>query len=77
AIAVANYPAPYQNCDGNSCAFNPDGSIIFKANEKEEILIARFDMEKIRKFRKEEVWGNNFRKPECYKELISTKKALK
>ncbi|MFH1644398.1 MAG: carbon-nitrogen hydrolase family protein [bacterium] len=70
AIAVANYPDGYQNCDGNSCAFNPDGSIIFQANGKEGIYISKFDVEKIRKFRKEEVWGNKFRKPECYKELV-------
>lgn len=60
----------YQNCDGNSCAFNPDGSVIFQANGKEGIFITKFDMEKIRSFRKEETWGNAFRKPNCYKELI-------
>ncbi len=73
SIAVTNYPAPYQNCDGNSCAFNPDGSVIFQANEKEGIYIAKFDMEKIRKFRKTEVWGNAFRKPQCYKKLLNDK----
>ena len=70
-IAVTNYPFSYLNCDGQSSAYNPNGSIIFQANEKEGIYITKFDIEKIRNFRKEEVWGNTYRKPQYYKELIS------
>lgn len=77
-IAMANYPAPHW---GNSCAFSPivfdeDGNyadnVIVQANDVcEEILIAEFDMEQIRTYRQQETWGNAYRKPQAYADLIS------
>ena len=79
-IALANYPAP--KCNGRSQAYSPvvydnNGNeldnLILMADEDEGIFIAEFDMEKIREFRKREVWGSNFRKPLAYKNLIKFK----
>jgi len=64
-IAVANYPAP-QN-DGRSCAFDPAGRPLIVADEKEGIYLAVFDVDAIRKWQNNEVWGATLRKPQYYK----------
>ncbi len=78
-VALTNYAAPQQN--GRSCAFdgigfNNDGSsrdtCIVMASNQEGVVIAEFDIEKIRQFRKREVWGNAYRKPRQYHALISS-----
>ena len=61
-VALTNYPAPMNN--GNSqahtCVAWKDGqpreTLIAKAGELEEILIARFDLDEIRAFRIAESW---------------------
>lgn len=77
-VALANYASPQNN--GRSCAFdgiafNEDGSSrdtgILMANEEENIFIAEFDIEKIRRFRMKEIWGNAYRKPKQYQSLVS------
>lgn len=64
-IALANYPKPL--ADGNSCAINVNGSIYVQAKEDEEILIADFDLNFIREWRKKEVWGGVCKRPETYR----------
>ncbi len=76
-IAVANYPAPQFN--GNSAAYHPlayageresaDDLEIVRAGTAPEIAIARFDLERIRRYRAREVWGNAFRRPHRYRAL--------
>lgn len=68
-VAMTNYPAP--QCNGNSCAYHADGNLVLHAGKQEGIYHARFNMDEIRKLRKEEVWGNAFRKPHRYEELLS------
>lgn len=77
-VALTNYAAPQQN--GHSCAFdgigyNEDGSsrdtCIVMASAQEAVVIAEFNIEKMRDFRKREVWGNAYRKPRQYKLLTS------
>lgn len=77
-IAMANYPGKGW---GNSCAFSPvvfdengytDNTLLMADDSSEEIFIAEFDMEKIRSYRKRETWGNAYRKPHAYGELLST-----
>ncbi|MDD4892605.1 MAG: carbon-nitrogen hydrolase family protein [Candidatus Rickettsiella isopodorum] len=79
-VALANYAAPQNN--GHSCAFdgiafNHDGSsrntCIVIADEKEGVFIAAFNIEKIRAWRKNETWGNAYRKPTKYQSLVSLK----
>ncbi len=77
-VALANYASPQNN--GRSCAFdgiafNDHGAsrdtCILMADETENVFIAEFDIEKIREFRKREVWGNAYRKPRQYQSLVS------
>lgn len=63
-IAVTNYAQP--KADGCSCAFNVDGKQLVMANEQEEIVFAHFDLDKIRKWRSKEVWGNKHRRVDVY-----------
>lgn len=79
-VAMANYPGEKW---GNSCAYSPivfdeignyiDNNIV-KANSLEEgIIVAEFDLDKIRDYRRNETWGNAYRKVKAYDKLIDTK----
>jgi len=75
-IATCNYPASVPDCNGHSNAF--DGVVylpelsgsrdtcVVEADEKEDVWIAEFDLEMIRKYRREEVHGNAYRRPQKY-----------
>lgn len=77
-VALANYAAPQEN--GHSCAFDGvafdqngksrDMTIVL-ADQKEKIVIAGFELDKIRSWRDKEAWGNAYRKPRQYKPLVS------
>lgn len=77
-VAMANYPGEGW---GGSCAFSPIvfdensnclDNIIVKADDmSEDILIAEFDMNCIRAYRERETWGNTYRKPVAYSDLVS------
>jgi predicted amidohydrolase len=79
-IAMANYPAADWGC---SCAFSPivfdekgkyhDNTILKATDISRQIFIAEFDLDKIREYRKSEVWGNAYRKPQAYTDLVSGK----
>ncbi|MCZ7573191.1 MAG: carbon-nitrogen hydrolase family protein [Ardenticatenaceae bacterium] len=78
-MAMANYAAPQQN--GHSVAFdavafdekgNTQDTLILEAGEDEGVYLAEFDLEKIRRYRGREVWGNAFRKPRRYDLLASS-----
>ncbi len=77
-LAMANYAAPQEN--GHSAAF--DGiaftdqgasldTLVIEAGEGEGVYIAEFDLDKLRVWRANEVWGNAFRRPSCYGVLTS------
>jgi predicted amidohydrolase len=83
-IAMTNYAGGKVDCNGHSLAY--DGmayeeispgnfaardTLIIEAGEAEGVYIAEFDIENIRKYRKREVWGNAYRKPNKYSMLIS------
>lgn len=79
-VAMANYPGEKW---GNSCAYSPivfdesgnyiDNNIV-KANSLEEgIIVAEFDLDKIRDYRRNETWGNAYRKVKAYDKLIDNK----
>jgi predicted amidohydrolase len=72
-IATANYAAPQQNGHSHAfdgVAFDEDGNsrdtLIAEAGKEEELVIAEFDMERMRSYREREVWGDAFRKPGRY-----------
>lgn len=80
-IATCNYPVGKPDCNGHSNAFDGvaykegiSGSRdtkILEADWREGIFIADFDMDSIRDYRKREVHGNAYRKPEKYGILLS------
>lgn len=80
-IATCNYPEGKPDCNGHSTAFDGmayalDGSgsrdtLILEADEKEGMFIADFDMATIREYRKNEAWGNAYRRPEMYSLILS------
>jgi len=77
-VATANYPG---DGFGRSAAFSPvvfdkDGGYVDNtvalAGEEETLLLADFDLEAIRSYRRREVWGNAYRRPESYGALTET-----
>ncbi|MGE5309792.1 MAG: carbon-nitrogen hydrolase family protein [Sphaerimonospora mesophila] len=79
-IATANYPSPKDN--GRSSAY--DGmrkkgeeydSEIMLADENEGIFYADFDIERLREYRSREIWGDAYRKPWLYGELLDETKS--
>lgn len=63
-IALTNYPVPLN--DGHSCAFDPAGKTLVRAEEQEGIFLATFDLDAIRDWREREVWGTKYRRPDTY-----------
>jgi predicted amidohydrolase len=79
AVALANYPASHDDCDGHSVAFHPcvydkDGEsrdvLVVRAGGDEEICPARFDLDEVREWRRTEVWGAAHRRPRSYGRLV-------
>jgi len=76
-IATANYAAP-QN-DGHSVAFGPVAydderpidTLLVCGGPNEDVLVAEFDLDGIRDWRRREGWGNAYRKPDRYGALVS------
>ncbi|MBA3721086.1 MAG: carbon-nitrogen hydrolase family protein [Parachlamydiaceae bacterium] len=68
-MALSNYPKPKN--DGHSCAFDADGKPVLIANDEEGIFLATFDLEKIREWQSQAVWGAKFRHPECYENEVA------
>lgn len=83
-IATCNYPGEKPDCNGHSNAFDgiaykkghpgSRNTLIVEAGEREGIYMADFPVEEIREYRKAEVHGNAYRRPQKYKLLISEEK---
>lgn len=69
AVAMANYPKPKHN--GRSTACDGRGDVIIEAGADEGIYLASINLRKLRKWRQTTIWGNAFRRPHRYGELIS------
>ena len=76
AVAMANYPAPQQN--GHSAVYDPiafdeEGksrdTCVAEAGTGEELTLAGVDLEALREWRRGEVWGGPWRRPETYAAL--------
>ena len=80
-IATCNYPAGVPDCNGHSSAFDgvaylPDkpgsrDTCILEAAECPGIYLARFDLDLLRAYRRREVHGNAYRRPQLYHPLIA------
>jgi predicted amidohydrolase len=77
-VAMANYAAP--QCNGHSCAFdgmvrNINGTdrnpLVIEVGGQEGVFLASFNLNELREYRKREIWGNAYRKPQCYDLLAS------
>ena len=79
SIATCNYPAPHPDCNGHSTLF--DGVVylpelsgsrdtcVFESDEKEGVYTAELDVDMLRDYRRQEVWGFKNRRPELYSEI--------
>lgn len=82
AIATCNYPSPQPDCNGHSTVFDgvaylPElpssrDTCILEAGEEEGIFLAELDLPMLREYRREEVHGNAYRRPEKYGILTDT-----
>lgn len=80
-IATANYAYGQPDCNGHSSAFdgiayreNEPGSrdtLIIEAGEAEGVYMAEFPLSEMRRYRRTEVHGNAYRRPQKYKMMIS------
>lgn len=80
AIATCNYPETVPDCNGNSSVFDgvaylPDlagsrDTCLLQADGAEGVFIAELDLEMLREYRKAEVHGNAYRRPEKYGLLL-------
>jgi len=68
--AMTNY-ASHDSLFGRSCVFSAEGTEIMIADNKEGVYIATINMQDTRNTRSNTIWGNGYRRPHRYKELIS------
>ena len=77
AVAVTNYAVPQGN--GHSTvvdpiAFDAEGrsrdTRVFEAGEAEDVCVVRLDLEALREWRRREVWGRQYRRPDTYGALV-------
>lgn len=79
-VATCNYPDTVPDCNGNSTVFDGvaylpglEGSrdtCILQADEKEGIYLAELDLKQLREYRRSEVHGNAYRRPQKYELLV-------
>lgn len=79
-IATCNYPCGQPDCNGHSSAFDgvaylPEmpgsrDTCILEAGGSEGVYLAEFDLDMLREYRKAEVHGNAYRRPEKYHMLV-------
>ena len=81
AIATCNYPKGQPDCNGHSTLFDgvaylPDGEdsrdmCVFEAGSEPGVYVGEFDLDLLRAYRRYEVHGNAYRRPELYGQLIN------
>ena len=81
AVATCNYPAPHPDCNGRSTLFDGVAWLrdepgvrdmcVMEAPEGEGIYLGELDLEVLRSYRREEIMGWKYRRPEAYGRLIA------
>ena len=70
--AMTNYAGSGDDgLNGHSCMFSANGSRIFMAGENKGVFVAEVNMKAQRKYRSRSYWGNAYRRPHRYHQLIS------
>ena len=78
AVATCNYPAGHPDCNGHSTLFDGiaweegDGSrdcCLLEAGGEPGIYLAALDLDRLRRYREGEVFGNAYRRPGVYRVL--------
>ena len=79
AVVTVNYPAGQPDCNGRSSVFDgiaylpgeeePRDTCLLEAPAEEGLYFADLDLRVLRAYRRSEVHGNAYRRPECYKKL--------
>lgn len=77
-LALANYAGKSMghSIAFDGIAFNQAGSrdmLIVEAGEAEGIFMANFNLDALRAYRADESWGDKYRKPHTYQNLVQTK----
>lgn len=85
ALAMTNYPAVHREANGRSLAIVPMAfaaggedngqgayreTLIMEAGPEEGVYYADFDLDEIRRYRKNAIWGDTFRRPDVYGALL-------
>lgn len=87
ALAMTNYPNTHIDGNGRSLAISPiawervSGSprmryletLLLETGPKPGIHYCTFDLDAIRAYRRNSIWGNTFRHPEAYQPLVDPK----
>ena len=81
AVATCNYPAPHPDCNGRSTLFDgvawlPEepgarDMCVMEAPEGEGVCLGELDLEALRRYRREEIMGWKYRRPETYGRLTA------
>ena len=81
AIATCNYPVGTSDCNGRSTLFDGVAWIpgeagnrdccLLEAPEREGVFLAELDLDLLRSYRRQDVYGNAYRRPELYGALLS------
>ena len=81
AVATCNYPAPHPDCNGRSTLFDgvawlPEepgarDMCVMEAPEGEGVCLGELDLEVLRRYRREEIMGWKYRRPETYGRLTA------
>ncbi len=76
AVATCNYPAPHPDCNGRSTLFDGVAWLreepgvrdmcVMEAPEGEGIFLGTLDLEALRSYRRDEIMGWKYRRPEVY-----------
>jgi predicted amidohydrolase len=70
--AMANYPAPLHN--GWSSGYDVDGHLLNTTNDQAGIVMISFNVTRTREYRTTTIFGDAFRRPQRYGELIKFQK---
>ncbi len=70
-LCMVNHAAPREN--GHSMVIDPEGTIVEEAGEEETVLVTTLDLDRLKAYRENSIYGMHHRRPELYGPLCDTK----